>query len=356
VTLVPGDGVGPELVEAARLAIDATGVEIEWDLQHVGSEVAEREGTPLPESVLASIRETGVALKGPVTTPVGGAYRSVNVALRVALDLYACVRPCRSYPGARSRYEGVDLVVIREATEGSYVGIEFEQGRPETAELIGFIERTTGKHVREDSGLSIKSISEGASERIVRFAFDYVRRNGRRSLTAGHKANIMKFSDGLFLESARRIAAEHPDVPFRDRIIDNLTMQLVQRPQDYDVLVLPNLYGDILSDLCAGLVGGLGLAPGANVGDRCAVFEATHGSAPRYRGSGRANPMALMLSGAMLLRHIGEADAGDRLEAAVAAVIAEGRTVTYDLRPTHEDPSAASTDEVRDAVVERLAA
>jgi len=347
--------VGPELVEAARRAIEATGVAIEWDRQEVGAEVAEREGTPLPHRVLDSIRETRVALKGPVTTPVDSAFRSVNVALRVALDLYACVRPCRWYPGVRSRYEGVDLVVIRETTEGSYTGIEFEQGEPQTAELIRFIERTTGTRVREDSGLSIKAISEGASERIVRFAFDYVRSHERRRLTAGHKANIMKFSDGLFLETARRVAAEHPGVPFEDRIIDNLTMQLVQRPEDYDVLVLPNLYGDILSDLCAGLVGGLGLAPGANIGEGCAVFEATHGSAPRYRGSGRANPMALMLSGAMLLRHLGETEPGDRLEAAVASVIAEGQTVTYDLKASREDPTAATTTQVRDAIVERLA-
>jgi isocitrate dehydrogenase (NAD+) len=348
--------VGPELIEAARVAIEATGVAIDWDLQEIGAAVLAREGTPLPQGVLDSIRQTGVALKGPVSTPLDGAFRSVNVALRVALDLYACVRPCRWYPGVRSRYEGVDLVIVRENTEGSYTGIEFEQGEPETAELIGFIERTTGKRIREDSGLSIKAISQAASERIVRYAFEYVRTHGRRALTAGHKANIMKFSDGLFLEAARRVASEHPEVSFQDRIIDNLTMQLVQRPEDYDVLVLPNLYGDILSDLCAGLVGGLGLAPGANIGEGCAVFEATHGSAPRYRGSGRANPMALMLSGAMLLRHLGETLAGDRLEAAVAAVIAEGRTVTYDLKPSRDDPTAASTSEVADAVIDRLVA
>jgi isocitrate dehydrogenase (NAD+) len=247
------------------------------------------------------------------------------------------------------------VTIVRETTENSYTGIEFEYDAPETAELIAFIHRTTGKRVREDSGLSIKSISEGASERIARFAFDHARTHGRRKVTAGHKANIMKFSDGLFLESARRVAAENPDVAFEDRIIDNLTMQLVQRPEDYDVLVLPNLYGDILSDLCAGLVGGLGLAPGANFGDRIAVFEATHGSAPRYRGTDRANPMALMLSGAMMLRHLGEVEAGDRLEAAVARVIAEGRTVTYDLKPVRDDPSAAGTSAVADAVVARLA-
>ncbi|MGH2591798.1 MAG: isocitrate/isopropylmalate dehydrogenase family protein [Actinomycetota bacterium] len=352
VTLIPGDGAGPELIEAARRAIDATGVAIEWDVQDAGVDFSEDE--PFPDNALESIRANGVALKGPLTTPIRSEVRSVNVALRVALDLYACVRPCRWYPGVRSRYEGVDVVIVRENTEDSYTGIEFEHDEPATAEMIAFIERTTGKRVREDAGLSIKSISEGASERITRFAFDYVRTHGRRKLTVGHKANIMKFSDGLFLQTARRVAAEHPDVLFEDRIIDNLTMQLVQQPEEYDVLVLPNLYGDILSDLCAGLVGGLGVAPGANIGDSCAVFEATHGSALKYRGTNRANPMALMLSGAMMLRHLGEVDAGDRLESAVADVIVEGRTVTYDLKPTRDDPTAAGTSQVADAVIERL--
>jgi isocitrate dehydrogenase (NAD+) len=352
VTLIPGDGVGPELVDAARVAIEATGVPLEWDVQPAGLSVVEREGTPMPRRVLESIRSRRVALKGPLGTPAG--FRSVNVGLRVALRLYASVRPCRWYPGVRSPYEDVDLVVIRELTEGSYTGIEFEQGTPQTRELIGFIERTTGRRVREDSGLSIKAISQGASERIARFAFDHARSRGRSKVTAGHKANIMKVTDGLFLESARRVGLEYPEVAFEDRIVDNLAMQLVQRPEAFDVLLLPNLYGNILSDLCAGLVGGLGLAPGANLGDDCAVFEATHGTASRHRGLNRANPMALMLSGAMLLRHLGETEAGDRLEAAVAAVIAEGRTVTYDLKPTRDDPTAAGTTQVRDAVVERL--
>jgi isocitrate dehydrogenase (NAD+) len=341
-------------MDAARRAIDATGAGIGWDLQEAGQGVFEREGTALPARVLASIRENGVALKGPLTTPIRGDQRSANVALRLELDLYACLRPCRLYPGVRSRYENVDIVVVRENTENSYTGIEFEHDEPTTAEVIGFVERQTGQRIREDAGLSIKSISEGASERIVRFAFEYARANSRRKVTAGHKANIMKFSDGVFLDTARRVASEYADVSFEDRIIDNLTMQLVQRPQDYDVLVLPNLYGDILSDLCAGLVGGLGVAPGANLGDDYAVFEATHGSALKYRGTNRANPMALMLSGAMMLRHLGEVEAGDRLESAVAAVIAEGRTVTYDLKPTRDDPTAAGTSQVADAVVERL--
>lgn len=354
VTLIPGDGAGPELMDAARRAVEATGVDIDWDVQEAGQGVVDREGTALPLRVLESIRFNRVALKGPLTTAIRGDQRSANVALRVELDLYACLRPCRLYPGVRSRYENVDIVVVRENTENSYTGIEFEHDEPTTAEIISFIERSTGQHIREDAGLSIKSVSEGASERIVRFAFEYARANGRRRVTAGHKANIMKFSDGLFLETARRVASEYADVSFDDRIIDNLTMQLVQRPEDYDVLVLPNLYGDILSDLCAGLVGGLGVAPGANLGDGCAVFEATHGSALKYRGTNRANPMALMLCGAMMLRHLGEVDPGDRLEAAVAAVIAEGRTVTYDLKAARDDPDAAGTSQVADAVVERL--
>ncbi len=352
ITLIPGDGAGPELVDAARLAVEATGVDLDWDVQPAGLSVMEEEGSPLPPRVIGSIRSTGVALKGPLGTPMG--LRSVNVGLRAALGLYAALRPCRLYPGVRSRYDRVDLVVVRELTEDSYTGIEFEQGASPTVELIGFIERTTGKQIREDSGLSIKAISEGASRRIVRFAFEHAMASRRRKVTAGHKANIMKVSDGLFLEVAREVAREYPEVAFEDRIIDNLAMQLVRRPEDHEVLVLPNLYGDIVSDLCAGLIGGLGVAPGANIGDGCAVFEATHGTASRYRGLNRANPMALILCGAMLLRHLGEGKAGDRLEAAVAAVIAQGRTVTDDLRPTRDDPSAATTTQVRDAVIREL--
>jgi isocitrate dehydrogenase (NAD+) len=352
ITLIPGDGAGPELVDAARVAMEATGAELDWDLQPAGLSVVEREGTPMPPRVIESIRANGVALKGPLGTPAG--FRSVNVGMRAALGLYVSVRPCTLYPGVRSRYERVDVVVVRELTEGSYTGIEFEQGAPQTAELIAFIERTTGKRVREDSGLSIKAISEHASRRVARFAFAYAAEHGRGTVTTGHKANIMKFSDGLFLETVRDEARAHPPVAFEERIIDNLAMQLVQRPDAFDVILLPNLYGDIVSDLCAGLIGGLGLAPGMNVGDGCAVFEATHGTVSRYRGLNRANPMAVILSGAMLLRHVGEVDAGDRLEAAVAAVLAQGRTVTYDLRPTRDDPEAASTTEVRDAVVEAL--
>jgi isocitrate dehydrogenase (NAD+) len=352
ITLIPGDGAGPELVDAARVAMEATGVALEWDLQPAGLSVVEHEGTPMPPRVIESIRANGAALKGPLGTPAG--FRSVNVGMRAALGLYAAVRPCRLFPGVPARYRRVDVVVIRELTEGSYTGIEFERGAPQTAELIAFIQRTTGKRVREDSGLSIKAISEHGSRRVARFAFEHALENGRRIVTAGHKANIMKFSDGLFLETVRDEARAHPRIGFEERIIDNLAMQLVQRPEAFDVLLLPNLYGDIVSDLCAGLIGGLGLAPGMNVGEGCAVFEATHGTVSSYRGLNRANPMAIMLSGAMLLRHVGEAGAGDRLEAAVAAVLAEGRTITDDLRPSRHDPEAATTTEVRDAVVEAV--
>jgi isocitrate dehydrogenase (NAD+) len=352
VTLIPGDGVGPEVVDAARVALEATGVDLRWDVQPAGLAALETDGHPLPERTVASIRERGVALKGPLGTPPGS--RSVNVSLRLSLGLFAAVRPCRSYPGVRSRHVGVDVVVVRELTEGSYTGIEFEQAAQPTRELIGFIERTVGRPIREDSGLSIKSISRGASERVARFAFERARAAGRSKVTVGHKANILKRTDGLFLETARDVAAEFPDVEVEDRIIDALAMELVQRPEAFDVLLLPNLYGDLVSDLCAGLAGGLGIAPGANHGDACVVFEATHGIAASYRGLNRANPMALMLSGAMLLRQLGEREAGDRLEAAVAEVIAEGRTVTYDLKPTDDDPSAAGTTDVRDAVVGKL--
>jgi isocitrate dehydrogenase (NAD+) len=354
VTLIPGDGIGPELSEATRRVLEATGVGFSWDVQEAGASAMDRFGTPLPEQVLGSIRTNGVALKGPIATPPSSGIRSVNVALRVALDLYACVRPSRTFPGARSRYEHVDVVVVRENTEGMYTGIEFEQAEPATAELIAFIERTTGQRIRDDAGISIKTISTGASERIARFAFDYARSHGRSKVTAGHKANIMKFSDGVFLETARHVASEYPDVEFDDRIIDALTMHLVQRPEEFDVLLLPNLYGDIVSDLCAGLVGGLGVAPGANIGDRCAVFEATHGTAPKYAGRNAANPMAMMLSGVMMLRHLDEGDAADRLERAITDVIAEGHSVTYDMKPTRDDPSAVGTSEVADAIVAKV--
>ncbi|HXJ66117.1 MAG TPA: isocitrate/isopropylmalate dehydrogenase family protein [Actinomycetota bacterium] len=355
VTLIPGDGVGPELSEATRRVLEGTGVAFEWDVQEAGADVMDTYGTPLPDHVLDSIRANRLAIKGPITTPVGTGFRSVNVALRKELDLYACLRPCKHYPGVRTRFEGVDVVIVRENTEDLYAGIEFEQGTPEAHKLIDFIADQTGKRIREDSGISIKPISVTGTQRIVREAFRYAKAYGRRKVTAVHKANIMKFTDGLFLQTAREVAEqEFPDVEFEDRIVDNLSMQLVQRPEEYDVLVLPNLYGDIVSDLCAGLVGGLGVAPGANIGDDAAVFEATHGSAPKYKGQNKVNPMAMMLSGVLMLRHIEETEAADRMEGAIAAVIAEGASVTYDMKPTRDDPTAVGTSQVADAVIAKM--
>jgi isocitrate dehydrogenase (NAD+) len=354
VTLIPGDGIGPSVVDAARRVLAATGVAIEWDECDVGLAALERTGTPLPPAAVASIRRNGVALKGPVSTPRAGGSRSVNLALRQELDLYAGLRPCRWMPGVRSAYEGVDVVVVRESTEGMYTGIEFQQGRAATAELIDFIRGETGRAVRADAGISIKAISVAGSERIARFAMRYAREHGRRAVTAAHKANIMKFSDGLFLSTARRVAEEeYPEVSFSDRIIDALCMQLAQAPERFDVLVMPNLYGDIVSDLCAGLVGGLGVAPGGQLGDDAAVFEATHGTGPRIR-PGRANPIAVVLSGALLLRHLGEPGAAAAVEGAVADVVAEGRFVTYDLKASPTDPSAVGTSDAADAIVSRL--
>ena len=356
VTFIPGDGVGPELSEATRRVLEGTGVGFDWDYQEAGADVMDKYGTPLPEHVLESIRNNGVAIKGPITTPVGTGFRSVNVALRKELDLFCCLRPCKWYPGVRSRYENVDVVICRENHEDLYAGIEFEQGQPETRKLIDFISELSGKTVREDSGISIKPISVTGTIRIVRWAFEYARKYGRKKVTAVHKANIMKFSDGLFLATAKEVARDYQDIEFEDRIVDNLAMQLVQRPEEYDVLVLPNLYGDIISDLCAGLVGGLGVAPGGNIGDRVAVFEATHGSAPKYAGMNKVNPMAMMLSGVLMLRHLEEEEVANRLEAALAEVIAEGRSVTYDMKPTRNDPTAVGTSQVADAVIEKLQA
>jgi isocitrate dehydrogenase (NAD+) len=357
VVLIPGDGTGPELTEATRRVLEATGVEFEWEMRQAGADVMEQYGgNPLPDETLEAVRAAGVALKGPITTPVGTGFRSVNVGLRKSLDLYAQVRPCKTYPGVRTRFENVDLVVIRENTEDLYAGIEFEQGSAEAHELIDWIEQRSKSRIRKDSGLSVKPISVTGTRRIVQFAFDYARRNGRRKVTAVHKANIMKFSDGLYLEVAREVAAENDDVEFEDRIVDNMSMQLVQRPEEYDVLVCPNLYGDVLSDLCAGMIGGLGLAPGANFGEEIAIFEPTHGSAPKYAGQNKVNPMAQILSGMLMLRHLGEDGAAGRLEEAIAEVIAEGRSVTYDMKPTRNDPSAVGTSEVADALINALGA
>jgi isocitrate dehydrogenase (NAD+) len=356
VTFIPGDGVGPELSEATRRVLEATGVAFDWDVQEAGADVMDKYGTPLPDHVLDSIRRNGVAIKGPITTPVGTGFRSVNVALRKELDLFCCLRPCKSYPGVRSRYEGVDVVICRENHEDLYAGVEFEQGSAEVKRLIDVIEEIAGKRIREDSGISIKPISVTGTRRIVKYAFEYARREGRKKVTAVHKANIMKFSDGLFLQTAGEVAEEYSDIEFEDRIVDNLAMQLVSRPEEYDVLVLPNLYGDIISDLCAGLIGGLGVAPGANLGDQAAVFEATHGSAPKYRGMNKVNPMAMMFSGVLMLKHLEEREAADGLETALASVIEEGKDVTYDMKPSRDDPSAVGTSDVADAVIGKLGA
>jgi isocitrate dehydrogenase (NAD+) len=357
VTLIPGDGTGPELTEATRRVLEATGVEFEWDVREAGADVMEKYGgNPLPDDVLDAIRETGVALKGPITTPVGGGFRSVNVALRKSLDLYGQVRPCKTYPGVRTRFEEVDLIVVRENTEDLYVGIEYEEGSQEAVELIQWIKSKGGRLAHEDAGISIKPISVTGSRRIVQFAFDYARRHGRRKVTAVHKANIMKFSDGLYLRVAREVAGENDDIEFDDRIVDNMCMQLVQRPEEYDVLVLPNLYGDVVSDLCAGMIGGLGLAPGGNFGEGIAIFEPTHGSAPKYAGQNKVNPMAQMLSGMLMLRHLEEQDAADGLEQAIAEVIREGKNVTYDMKARRDDPTAVGTSEVADAIIDKLGA
>jgi isocitrate dehydrogenase (NAD+) len=357
VVLIRGDGTGPELTEATRRVLEATGVEFDWDVREAGADVMDRYGgNPLPPDVLDAIRETGVALKGPITTPIGVGFRSVNVALRKELDMYAQVRPCKSYPGVRSRFQDVDLIIVRENTEDLYAGIEYEQGTPDAEELVSWIEAHGGTLRHRDAGISIKPISVTGTRRIFEFAFDYARRNGRKKITAVHKANIMKFSDGLWLRVAREVAADNEDIAFDDRIVDNMCMQLVQRPEEYDVLVLPNLYGDVLSDLCAGMIGGLGMAPGANYGESVAVFEPTHGSAPKYAGQNKVNPMAQLLSGMLMLRHLGEQTAAQRLERAISDVIAEGENATYDMKPTRDDPTAVGTSEVADAIIEKLEA
>ena len=360
VTLITGDGVGPDLAEAAKKCIDATGVKINWDIQEAGVDVMERTGTPIPESTLESVRRTRCALKAPITTPVGTGFRSINVHLRQEFGLYACIRPCKYYPGVRTLYDkmNIDLVIVRENTEDLYAGIEFEKGNPKTAELITKINALAdGKKVgtsSDETGITIKPISVSGTERIVKAAFDYARENNRKKVTSVHKANIMKHTDGLFLEVSREIAKQYPDIEFNDRIVDNMSMQLIQHPDQYDVMVMPNLYGDILSDICAGLVGGLGVAPGANLGAGGAIFEATHGSAPKYKGLNKVNPVAVILSGMLMLRYLKEFDAADRLERAVAAVIAEGKDVTFDLKADRNDPTAVGTREMADAICERV--
>ncbi len=354
ITLIPGDGIGPEITEATVKVVEATGIDIKWDIVNAGAEVYEKEGTVLPQKAIDSLKKNKVGIKGPITTPVGTGFRSVNVAMRKLFDLYACVRPCKSYPGVKSKYSNIDIVIIRENTEDLYAGIEFEQGKEETLELIRFIKDKKDIQIREDSGISIKPISIRACENIIRFAFQYARKNNRKKVTGVHKANIMKYSDGLYLEVFKKVASEYNDIESEDRIVDNMCMQLVQKPELYDVLVLPNLYGDIISDLAAGLVGGLGVAPGGNIGKKIALFEPTHGSAPKYKGKNKVNPTAMMLSAVLMLRHIREGRCADILESAIAQNIKEGKYVTYDMKPLRDDPTAVGTSQVADAVADKI--
>ncbi len=353
VTLIRGDGTGPELVEATRRVLEGTGVAFEWDVVEAGVDIMETAGTPLPDNVLASIRKNKIALKGPITTPIGTGFRSVNVALRKELDLYACIRPCKSYVGVRSRYSDVDLVIVRENTEDLYAGVEYPVDSAEAGQIIGM---ANGK-IRQDSAISIKPISRTGSRQIVKAAFDYAVENGRKKVTAVAKANIMKYTDGLFYEIAREVAKDYEgQVEYDEWLVDAMCMQLVQKPENYDVLVMENLYGDILSDLCAGLVGGLGVAPGANIGVDMALFEATHGSAPKYKNQNKVNPTALILSGYLMLKYLKENEAAARLEKAVADVIAEGKNVTYDMKADRNDPTAVGTAEMADAIIAKMQA
>jgi len=350
VTLIRGDGTGPELVEAAKRVLEATGVAFNWDIQEAGVDIMETAGTPLPPSVLESIRHNKVALKGPITTPIGGGFRSVNVALRKELNLYACIRPCKYYPGIRSKYTDVDLVIVRENTEDLYAGVEWDVHTPEAKQVIDM----SGGKIREDSAISVKPISITGSRQIAKAAFEYARQNNRKKVTAVAKANIMKYTDGLFYRMAQEVANDYPEIEYQEVLVDNMCMQLVQKPELYDVLVMENLYGDILSDLCAGLVGGLGVAPGANIGDGIALFEPTHGSAPKYKGQNRVNPTALILSGMLMLRYLGEETAAANLEKAVGDVILEGRDVTYDMKADRNDPTAVGTSQYADAIIAKL--
>jgi len=355
ITLIPGDGIGPEVVEAARRCIEATGVKIDWEEALAGQDAMDKFGDLLPAETLESIKRNKVCLKGPISTPIGTGFRSVNVAIRHALDLYACLRPAKSYVGVKSYYKDIDLVVVRENSEDLYAGIEFEEGKPETKELTVQIEKFSKKKIRPDSGISIKPISKFATERIARFAFEYAKNFGRRKVTVVTKANIMKFTDGLFLATVREVAKKYEGrIAFEEALVDNMAMQLVQKPHNYDLLLLPNLYGDILSDLCAGLAGGLGIAPGANIGDGLAVFEAVHGSAPKYKGLNKVNPTAMILSGVLMLRYLNEEEAAAKLENAVRKVIAEGKSVTYDLKADPKDPSAVGTREMASAIILHL--
>lgn len=355
ITLIPGDGIGPEVTEAATRCIEATGVKIEWEEVSAGLNAQEKSKDILPENVLESIKRNKVALKGPISTPIAGGFRSVNVAIRQALGLYACVRPARYYPGVKSYYKDIDLVIIRENSEDLYAGIEFEEGLPDTKKIISQIAQYTKKNIRPDSAVSIKPISKYASQRIAEFAFEYALNFKRKKITVVTKANIMKFTDGLFLNTAREVSKKYAGkIVFEEALVDNMAMQLVQKPNNFDVLLLPNLYGDIISDLCAGLVGGLGVMPGVNIGDNIAVFEAVHGSAPKYKGLNKVNPAAMILSGALMLKYIKENKAAESLENAVRQVIASGEAVTYDLKSDPNDPTAVGTKEMADAIIRTL--
>jgi isocitrate dehydrogenase (NAD+) len=360
VTLIPGDGTGPELTEATRRVLEAaaaaSGSAFDWDVQQAGVDVMETAGTPLPPETLASVKRNKVAIKGPITTPIGTGFRSVNVQLRYELELFACLRPCKTYPGVRSRFDNVDVLIVRENTEDLYAGIEYESGTPDAEKVIDFLNGLQKKQIRRGSGISVKPISEFGAERIIRYAFTEARARGRKRVHCITKSNIMKYTDGLFLSVFREVAKDFPEIEAWENLVDATCMGLVQRPEEWDTLVLPNLYGDILSDLTAGMVGGLGVAPGANIGADAAVFEATHGSAPKYKGKNKVNPTAMILSGKLMLEYLGEADAAARLERAVAAVVAEGTSVTYDMKPTRDDPTAVGTAEYADAIIEKLSA
>ena len=353
ITLIPGDGIGPEVTDATVRVLEATGINFNWERAIAGQEAQDKYGTPLPNDLLESISNNKIALKGPITTPIGTGFRSANVALRKGLDLYVCLRPCKSYPGAPSIYSNVDVVIVRENTEDIYLGIECRRQTEEAAKLLRIIEEI-GSRVHPDSSFSIKAISPDASRRIAQYAFDYARAHGRKKVTVVHKANILKETDGLFLSITEEIAGDYPDIEFESHMVDSMCSQLVRSPQLHDVMVMPNLYGDIVSELCAGLIGGVGLAPGANIGYDISVFEPTHGSAPKYAGQNKVNPMAMMLSGVLMLRHLGETEAADRVENSIAQVIAEGKYVTYDMKFDRNDPTAVGTSQVADAVIEKM--
>jgi len=354
VSLIPGDGIGPEVTEATRRVLEGTGITFDWDYCDAGLDALEKHGDVLPEATLDSVRKNGLGLKGPITTPIGSGFRSVNVGLRHALQLYANLRPGKTIAGVQSTFDDIDLVIVRENMEDTYAGVEFDTGTEDAKTIIGEINKLSEKKVAEDAAISIKMITPEGSRRIVEYAFEYARKNNRKLVTAVHKANIMKFSDGLFLKIAQDVAAEYPDIEFNDRIVDNMCMQLMQKPEQYDVLVLPNLYGDIVSDLVSGMIGGLGVAPGGNIGKDAAVFEPIHGSAPSHAGKNEANPTAMILSGALMLRHLGEIAAAEAVEGAVAAVIGEGKDVTYDLRADRDPAKAATTSGMADAIIAKF--